>query len=494
MSCSSHQDAVPPEASTSPEIASPEIPSPETGTSSHPSCDAKSEWLHQTFLPPDVPADTICGFDQYAWQAMLFLVQPSENAPSVLNFESYMPNYGLFVGPDEEPVPYGQHPPDPCNPDESLVDQATGARMATGRAPFVYSNIVKQAGLEQPLIAPDGEFAWYGISVNEDAYDMVTGCDLYRSDCAGPLKPDNPGTVDIIDKYPDLAFPDGAAELKTSWKVLSQDEIDSGLFYSVNGWIQPRQESPDCRMVTLGLVGIHIVVKTPLAPALIWATFEHRNNVPDCSDLSAEPPLGGSWNFYDLATCDNCTTNVYQPGHPGQICRMHPWGDSLIGTFPEGQDCTADPDQFACQEETRKMLAENTQAIRDLNDSARKLIGSSPGSIDPIWANYELVGNVWTRDQITPPQLQAKVGSLSAANTTMESYVQNGPSTRSLPYNCFSCHNQDSGTFGKTLPPVGLSHLFDEVAPKSGGCAEGSLPATCGPYTSATTAQQGSQP
>jgi len=80
------------------------------------------------------------------------------------------------------------------------------------------------------------------------------------------------------------------------------------------------------------------------------------------------------------------------------------------------------------------------------------------------------------------PYLQAQQGALSAANTSMESYVQNGVAAASNPYSCLSCHNMAGPTATENLPPVGLSHLFQHVQ-MSGGCADGSLPAACAPFT-----------
>lgn len=454
-------------------------PAAESSSYAAGSCTVDRSWIESPSIPSEVPGDqSICNFEQLAWQALLFLVQPTA-AGDVLQFESWMPHYGIFVGADRQPTAWGQHPPDPCNPAEDVAGKAIGS------APFVYSNLVKQAGSDHALIAPDGNLAYYGLRVNEAAYNMLTRCDLYRSDCAGPLKPGNtgPGVVDIIRKYPRLSFPDGAVELKTAWKVLTAEEESSGLFYSVSGWTDPEVKG-SCTKVTFGLVGIHVVIKTPDFPALIWASFEHRNNAPDCSDLTATPPLGGSWNFFNASTCDNCSTNDYDPPNPTQVCRMHPQGDSGIGTFPNGEDCDANPNQSICQDPTRARLAESTRAIKEINASAQALIAQLSNKIDPVWANYELVGNVWTRDKVTPPQLQAQVGSLSAANTTMETYVQNGQAGQTNPNNCFSCHDQSTAEFGKNLPEVGLSHIFDKVQANTGGCSDGSLPAACEPYSS----------
>jgi hypothetical protein len=432
-------------------------------------CPADQTWLNSATLPSEVPGTkTTCNFEQFAWQSLLALVQPSSD-PSVLQFETWMPSYGIFIK-DGTPTPWGQQPPITCPTPQKFAK-------LTGKARRVYSDIMKQAGSDQPLIDLKGEFVYYSMSVNKSAYDMLTTCQLYKANCAGPLKPDNKG-IDLIAKYPSLAFPGNAVELKTSWMVLNQTEVDSGLFYVVPGLIQYK-DGP-CRAVNLGLTGLHIVSKTPSSPALIWATFEHRNNAPDVGSTTAPPPLGGAWNFFNPA-CTDCTTNAYKASTPAQVVRMHPQGNSSIGTFPGGVDCKADPNQYPCQGEVRKSLDESTQAINAINSSAQQLITANPALINKVWANYELVGNVWTIGGTVPPVLQAQRGALSAANTSMETFVQNGVANVSNPYSCFSCHNMQGPTVDKNLPPVGLSHLFQEIR-MPGGCANGSLPATCAPY------------
>jgi hypothetical protein len=434
-------------------------------------CPANVAWLTGSTLPTEVPGtQTMCNFQRFMWQSMLALVQPASGAPSRLQFETWMPNYGIFIK-DGTPTPWGQEPLNPCAP-------AQKASATSGKTPRFYSDITKQAGADDPLIDLKGEFVYYSISVNQSAYEMVTGCQLYKANCAGPLKPGNKG-IDLIQKYPNLAFPNTAVELKTSWMVLDDASAASGLYYVVPGWIQHKGSA--CRQVNLGLVGKHIVSKTPNFPAMIWATFEHRNNAPDCGNTTATPPLGGSWNFYN-PSCSNCTTNTFQPGRPAQVCRMHPQGDSAVGTFPDGSNCNVDPGQFACQAKTQQMLSESTASINAINTSVQQLIQANPQLIDKVWANYELVGNVWTVAGTVPPYLQAQQGSLSAANTSMETFVQNGVAAVSNPYNCLSCHNMQGPTDGQNLPPVGLSHLFDSVQ-MPGGCENGSLPTTCSAYT-----------
>ncbi len=435
-------------------------------------CQADPAWLTNSTLPSEVPGNqAMCDFQQFMWQSMLALVQPASGNPNQLQFETWMPSYGIFIK-DGTPTPWGQEPPTSCS-------TAAKRTAVSGKTPRLYSDITKQAGADQPLIDLKGEFVYYSMSVNQSAYDMLTSCQLYKANCAGPLLPGNKG-IDLSSKYPDLALPDTAVELKTSWMVLDEAGVSSGLYYVVPGVIQ--YKGGPCRQVNLGLTGMHIVSKTPKFPALIWATFEHRNNAPDCSNTSASPPLGGAWNFYN-PSCTQCVTNTYQAGKPAQVCRMHPEGDSAVGTFPAGDDCEANPNQFACQDKTKQMLAQSSAAMRSINASVQALIQANPTRINKVWANYELVGNVWTVNGTLPPYLQAQQGSLSAANTSMETFVQNGVAAVSNPYNCLSCHNMQGSTNLQNLPPVGLSHLFHNVQ-MPGGCESGALPTTCTPYLS----------
>ena len=444
-----------------------------TADAANGSCAALPSWLSTPSIPGEVQQPQAdCNFQQFMWQSLIALVQRSEPESSVLQFETWMPTYGIFVE-DGKVTPWGTHPPDECSvpADEAVL---------SGRRPRVYSKLTKQAGADQPLIDLANEYVYYAMSVDKNAYDMIVGCDLYLKPCAGALQsPSNPG-VDIVKDYPQLAFPDGAVELKTSWMVLSDAQVESKLFYTVPGWIQFDQ-SASCRKVNLGLTGMHIVSKTPDFPAFIWATFEHRNNAPDCDNLTAAPPLGGAWNFYN-PTCENCPTNLYQPGTPAQVCRMHPWGDSAVGTFPGGNDCERDPFQPICTEPVKSRLAESTASITSLNANVQGLIKANPRLIDPVWANYELVGNMWTANKALPPYQADQRGALSNANSSMETFVQNGVANVTNPYSCFSCHNMANAAGGLALPPAGLSHLFHD-AKAAMGCSDGRLPTSCDAYT-----------
>lgn len=441
-------------------------------------CPAEVTWLTNPSLPTAIASgQSNCDFHQFMWQSFLYLMQPSAVGSAVLNFETWMPSYGVFVGDGEQPAAWGSVPtPTYC----------TGPTSPTSS--YVFSNLTLQAGSHHPLIDQSLNDVFYGVLVNKPAYDLITGCDLYKAQCALTLAPDlltpsGTAVVDIPKNYPQLAFPNQSIELKTAWKILTASEQSSGLFYSTKGTVK----SPDKSCldnVVLGLVGMHIVSKTPSHPEFIWATFEHKNNAPDCADTSANPPIGESWTFFDK-NCTACTTNEYAAGTATQVCRMHPWGDPTQGTFPNGLNCLSiPPPAYICDQDVQEYIIDpNTKNLIALNQSVDDMLKGLPaGDKNKLWSNYELVGNIWTDKGSLPPYLQVQRGSLSDANSTMETYVQNGEANVTNPNSCFSCHNLDGKTLvssptqasqAVTLPQAGLSHIFNLLIPNTSGCNNG---------------------
>ncbi|MEY4581265.1 MAG: hypothetical protein RL701_5968 [Pseudomonadota bacterium] len=443
-----------------------------------PSCKFDPSWLDTDTLPSEVGEDD-CSFHQFMWRSFVYL---AKSGAGRARFETWMPTYGVFVDkPNAQPAAWGTVPPTPCTAAASGKKNAPASE-GTAKPLLVYSSITKQAGVEQPLIDHQGTAVYYGIALNELAYKWVTSCDLYRFGCSAQLA-DLKGGVDLVKNYPQLAFPTGSVELKTAWKVLTDDEKKLATFYTVTGQITPDDQHPHaCKTVDLGLVGMHIVSKTANHPEFVWATFEHKNNAPDCTKLDATAPLAGGWTFFDKTAYDNCKlphcTNTYLKGSPAIVCREHPSGDSNLGHYPDGNDCSANPGQRICQPAIKQALASNTAAMVSINASASAAIGQS-SALDKVWANYELVGNLWSQGGAVPPITASQAGSLSAANTSMETFVQNGQAGITNPYNCVTCHNMVSGDGSTNLPPVGLSHIFKSVKPASGGCKDHQLPKTC---------------
>jgi hypothetical protein len=88
-------------------------------------------------------------------------------------------------------------------------------------------------------------------------------------------------------------------EVKAGWRVLNPTEISSGRFHTATARYYESVSGMTCyQQATFGLVSLHIIQKTALAPYFIYATFEQADNILDANGRPVEdvdgavlPPL-----------------------------------------------------------------------------------------------------------------------------------------------------------------------------------------------------------
>lgn len=145
----------------------------------------------------------------------------------------------------------------------------------------------------------------YGVKMNRDLYvRVVAGEYWYRQKGAvAPInvaqdhykkqlsagQTQNPETpyVDLAPRPgPDDGSDDGAGAgagitVKTAWRPLTEQETSSGRFVksTVRYYEDDEQGTPCWREAEWGLVGMHLVTFTRLAPWGIWSTFEQADNI-----------------------------------------------------------------------------------------------------------------------------------------------------------------------------------------------------------------------
>jgi hypothetical protein len=91
------------------------------------------------------------------------------------------------------------------------------------------------------------------------------------------------------DKY--VLLPANSIEVKAGWRVLNTSEMNSGRFHTatVRYYEKGSGGVHSCyQQATFGLVALHIIQKTPLAPYFIYATFEQADNILDTSGRPVE--------------------------------------------------------------------------------------------------------------------------------------------------------------------------------------------------------------
>jgi hypothetical protein len=162
-----------------------------------------------------------------------------------------------------------------------------------------------------------------------------------------------------------------------------------------------------CKETNVGLVGIHIVQKTPSRPQWIWSSFEQVDNVPP-----AAPGAPGTFTFNDGTNTPMPVKNPYSLNQVVQSQTPPPFNVTRV-----------------------KPIHPSTQGTNNAYHAAL-----APNS---VWKNYQLVMTQWPLvasspdTPATPQNTFPGVGATTSfANVTLETFDQNSSFT-----GCMACHN-----------------------------------------------------
>ncbi|MFP6664572.1 MAG: hypothetical protein VCC00_10260 [Deltaproteobacteria bacterium] len=391
-----------------------------------------------TRVPGGKKAD-LCDFGVFAWESFLYLVAPSDADPSLRRFQS-SDDFPQYLGQGE----------DSCG---SLTSSGPFFKATNVAAP----SPSVEAGTDSVVYSVHGA---PGSGDNLILYNIRFSRDLCTAE--GPNLP-----ADLV-------------EIKTAWRAL-QAGGDHSRYFVIDVEI-------DGVETKLGLIGFHLAQITKNHPEMVWSTWEHIDNVPDCVNSDAAPPRPrAGWTMTSDA-CASCLVNpestdcsaacttedtTFTPATspinqgwsitgltdiplqaaPTNICRIYPQGT-------RADDNQADT---------------NRQNINELNDQVIGPEGylSSLPRRDPqsVWQHYQLVGGIWFNAEGSPelqpdsnPDLQR--GSIQLENTVMETTFQSfaafDPSTEPTQagLNCFTCHNAQD--WNETLASK-VSHIAPYV-------------------------------
>lgn len=231
----------------------------------------------------------------------------------------------------------------------------------------------------------------YEVRMNRTAFDYVVDRRLWSGLVQNEVR--------------EVSFPAGSQIVKAAWREV--DAAAKGRFHTIDACLC--EEGPDgkptgCRLQPMGLVGFHIMSKTPSTPQWVWSTFEQVNNV--------QSTHGAPASFYNPA-CRDCPTNRQLPaGQPNQVTRVIP--------IPSHDPDCSRPDQA---------VDNIAQLNRDMQAALRRT-----GS---VFQQYELVATQWP--DLTAPAVQGQPPTVIApipallGNTTLETYIQDTSS-------CMGCH------------------------------------------------------
>jgi hypothetical protein len=358
-------------------------------------------------VSPAVPADvcipkgftdlTIDFFDDFSWKSFLALVAPEGEARV---FEKYKAMWEVFHE-------------DGSAPGSAPQFNACSAKTKPGDlvlASFSGYSDIGQAGdgaLLGPLVAQNGRYVRYLESYNSVAYDHVVANRWY-------LRSHLPEVPVPRPDIPPMQFPNGSIAVKSAWVEMQGFTPDQQKRFYTRTAVVKDPATGQCSSETVGLVGLHIIQKTPSRPQWIWSSFEHVDNVPP-----AEPGSTGKFTFHDGGAGPMPATNPLnliplapQPARPFNVARI--------------EKLPIHPKTAATNQAYRKLLA------------------------GTVWSNYQLVMTQWPLapgDQSIPVSAK-QAGDIfetfpgdgatsTFANMSMETFNQNRPAQ-----GCMNCHNR----------------------------------------------------
>jgi hypothetical protein len=107
-----------------------------------------------------------------------------------------------------------------------------------------------------------------------------------------------------------VVLPNNSIEVKAGWRVLNSDEITGKRFHTATVQyyeLGPDGVTPCYQQATFGLVALHIIQKTPMAPYFIYATFEQADNILDQNGHPIEDANGA------VVSSQPCRTDQSSP-------------------------------------------------------------------------------------------------------------------------------------------------------------------------------------
>jgi hypothetical protein len=230
----------------------------------------------------DVPVNY---FDDYSWRAFLAMVWPAapghrgvadESKPLAAAgprvFETLKSLWEIFHEDGSAPVSdfqaYDNERCNACNVKPQFGDVVL--------ASFSGIDDVGQAGtgeLVGPLAAQNGRYVRYQTLYNQPAFDFIVRNGYY-------LRSSLPKVPSPRPAMPVVQFPVGSIVVKAAWLDMSGFPAEQVKRYYTRHAVVREPGATACMRVTIGLVGLHIMQKTPSRPQWIWSSYEQIDNVP----------------------------------------------------------------------------------------------------------------------------------------------------------------------------------------------------------------------
>lgn len=354
--------------------------------------------------PFGTPEEDLPYFDDFSWRQFIALTWPARlgssepyprgspdtarrpgdvSVPGV--WETWKADFELLLPGGAAPADWRSFAsPSPCDAKAELVPYQK-----------VLGSFDGYHGLNQafsgPLVSQNRQYVRYETRVNRTAYQFILAP---GAPFPGPLylTKNLPGSGTA---NPALRFPSGSVTVKAAWRVLTGVPEAQRQRYYVTRASLLDPLTGRCTVTDVGLLGLHIVNKTPSLPGWVWSTFEHVDNLPHALSDN-DPATPPSPRSEPLSRCNPPQRNPA----PTQVVRKHPIADST----------------------------------RRTNEAWHR----TEGVKGTVWENYQLVMTQWpTEDGGMFPDANRPRTRTSTANVAFETWYQD-----STGDSCMACHGR----------------------------------------------------
>ncbi|WP_298509237.1 hypothetical protein [uncultured Kordia sp.] len=269
----------------------------------------------------------------------------------------------------------------------------------------VVNELFQASGGTSWLTDQNGKLIWYEIKVNHTEFDYISTNELY-----------NPVKQNAMAENGGIWLPNGSIEIKAAWREIADADYEKlkDRYKIITAWVPQKVvvksrdsvKMSDYKETKLGLVGLHIIQKTPTMPQFHWATFEH-------ADLAPEKQIKESKIDWLL----------YNPEKYNETPNQTP----TVGKDPIDQPVQVIKEHEATVGLDAKVLNEFVhERIKEL----------SPNS---VFKYYHLVDSQWPSSAVSDndnetftPLKDGGKTPMIMTNVTMETYVQT--------ISCLDCH------------------------------------------------------
>ncbi len=405
-------------------------------------------------------------FDDFSWRIFIAMIWPAQQGQrgvpdptqtgfpvtGPLVFETYKADWETFP-----PVSAPNPPPqpslwqdfagtvNPCGPPVNVgwgdmvlaADTKFGNLALAGFGNFFVGPIISSGFSQSPA---HQHYLRYQASYNQTEYSQIRTAQWYLQSKLGNVDFCFNGATVGGQACPS----ENSIDVKSSW--MNMDGVPANLqsrYYTKLAWIKD-SATGTCSQHTMGLLGLHIVTKTPTRPQWIWSTFEQIDNVPVIT--GATPTSNTVFNVNDGTGTAMPPADPYCiPGQPGNQN-----GCPGSGNPPVPAVMPATASQATRFNVTRKMPIGIGAATTPTTNSSYQALLAQAAPNSP-WQYYQLVMTQWPTPGSTPANqgtpaftFPGNSATSSFSNVTMETFDQG-----SIYQGCMYCHNFTAHPGGK---------------------------------------------